>query len=50
MTFDDMDDVSLAAEYYMLSSQVDGEQDLLETSTKKSATVRNLINVFPDVS
>lgn len=30
MTFEDMDDVSLAAEYYMFSSQVDGEQDLLE--------------------
>ena len=43
MTFDDMDDVSLAAEYYMLSSQVDGEQDLLETPTKKSATVNNII-------
>ena len=28
MTFDDMDDVSLAAEYYMLSTQVDGGNDL----------------------
>ena len=43
MTFDDMDDVALAAEYYMFSSQVDGEQDLLETPPKNSASVNNII-------
>ena len=43
MTFDDMDDVALAAEYYMFSSQVDGEQDLLETPPKNSTAVNNII-------
>ena len=43
MTFDDMDDVALAAEYYMFSSQVDGEQDLLETPPKSTTTVNNVI-------
>ena len=42
MTFDDMDDVSLAAEYYMLSSQVDGEQDLVELTPKKPAPTTSL--------
>ena len=45
MTFDDMDDVSLAAEYYMLSSQVDGEQDLIETTPKKPAPPVNSIPI-----
>ena len=34
MTFEDVDDVSLAAEFYMFSSQVDGEQDLVVPAPK----------------
>ena len=53
MTFDDMDDVSLAAEYYMLSSQVDGEQDLIETPPKTAPppVINNIaLNVVNGVS
>ena len=35
MTFEDNDDAALAAEFYMFSSQVDGEQDLLEPAEPK---------------
>lgn len=34
MTFEDVEELSLAAEFYMFSSQVDGEQDLLIPSPK----------------
>ena len=34
MTFEDVEDLSPAAEFYMFSSQVDGEQDLLVPSPK----------------
>ena len=45
MTFDDVDDVHLAAEFYMFKSQVDGEQDLIETPTTKSTQViNNMVN------
>jgi hypothetical protein len=30
MTFEDVEDVNLAADFYMFTSQVDGEQDILE--------------------
>jgi hypothetical protein len=33
MTFEDVEDVNLAADFYMFSSQVDGEQDLLEEAS-----------------
>ena len=53
MTLDDMDDMSLAAEHYMLSSQVDGEQDLIETTPKKVAPANtiavNIVNGGPTV-
>ena len=42
MTLDDMDHMSMAAEHYMLSSQVDGEQDLIETTPKKVAPVNTI--------
>ena len=42
MTLDDMDDMSMAAEHYMLSSQVDGEQDLIETTPKKVGPVNTI--------
>jgi len=51
MTFEDMDDVSLAAEYYMFSSQVDGEQDLIETDPKKVGPGTNIaVNIVNGVS
>ena len=51
MTLDDMDDVSLAAEYYMLSSQVDGEQDLIETTPKKVTPANTIaVNIVNGVS
>ena len=34
MSFDDMQEVSLAAEYFMFSSQVDGEPDIIIPSPK----------------
>eukprot|EP00092_Neocalanus_flemingeri_P012486 GFUD01013459.1.p1 GENE.GFUD01013459.1~~GFUD01013459.1.p1 ORF type:complete len:2839 (+),score=729.45 GFUD01013459.1:442-8517(+) len=51
MTFEDMDDVSLAAEYYMFSSQVDGEQDLIETDPRKVGPGTNIaVNVINGVT
>ena len=51
MTLDDMDGVSLAAEYYMLSSQVDGEQDLIETTPKKVTPANTIaVNIVNGVS
>ena len=46
-----MDDVSLAAEYYMFSSQVDGEQDIIETEPKKVGPGTNIaVNIVNGVS
>ena len=36
MSFDDVQEVSLAAEYFMFSSQVDGEPDILSPSPKST--------------
>ena len=45
MTFDDMEDVHLAAEFYMFNSQVDGEQDLIEAPPPKSAPSQVINNI-----
>ena len=43
MTFEDVEDVHLLADFYMFSSQVDGEQDLLEEAgLKKNPTTKHV--------
>ena len=41
MTFEDVEDVHLLADFYMFTSQVDGEQDLFEETAgvKKNPTM-----------
>ena len=44
MTFDDMEDVHLAAEFYMFNSQVDGEQDLIEAPPPPKSASSQVVN------
>ena len=47
MTFEDLDEVGLSAEFYMFSSQVDGEQDLVVPAPKPilaGASTAHLLN------
>lgn len=47
MTFEDVEDVNLVADFYMFSTQVDGEQDLLEETSSVAKRPAAAMQQFP---